>query len=87
MTTMTAEKQHTRYLLMLSVAGGWPDESLVPRPDDMERELKDTFALPLSVKAAETAQNPAANACRPGNVGWGQRGELRHDSSQVVHAE
>lgn len=61
---MAEEAKHTRYILMLSVDGGWPDESLVPRPDDMERELGKTFAVPLSVQAAETAQNPSANVRR-----------------------
>ena len=54
----------TRYILMLSVSGGWPDESLVLRPDDMERELRAIFGVAISVQAARTAQNPGANVRR-----------------------
>jgi hypothetical protein len=54
----------TRYILTLSVRGGWPDESLVPRPDDMERELRAIFGAAISVQAARTAQNPGANVRR-----------------------
>ena len=61
---MAAEEKRTRYILMLSVEGGWPDESLVPRPDDIERELQNTFARPLSVQAVQRAQNLSANVTR-----------------------
>ena len=54
----------TRYILTLSVSGGWPDESLVPRPDDMERELQAIFGVAMSVQAARTGQNPGAHVMR-----------------------
>lgn len=53
-----------RYILMLSVRGGWPDEAVVPRPDDIERELEPDPAAAISVHTAGRIQNPAANIRR-----------------------
>ena len=61
---MAARVDPIRYIVTLSVAGGWPDESLVPRADNMERELRTIFGAAISVQAARTGQNPGANVRR-----------------------
>jgi hypothetical protein len=50
---MAASEGQARYILTLVVEGGWPDESLVPRPDDMQRELRATFDRPITIQASK----------------------------------
>jgi hypothetical protein len=61
---MAAHDGQTRYILTLLVEGGWPDESLVPRPDEMERELRSTFDKPITIQVSRTGQNPSAHTQR-----------------------
>jgi len=53
-----------RYIVTLSVPGGWPDRSTELRPADMERELRAIFGAKVSVRAARTTQSPGANVAR-----------------------
>jgi hypothetical protein len=61
---MAEHEARTRYILTLVVEGGWPDESLVPRPDEMERELRATFDKPIILEASRAVQNPGAHTQR-----------------------
>jgi hypothetical protein len=61
---MAASQGQARYILTLVVEGGWPDESLVPRPDEMQRELRATFDKPISLEASQAVQNPSAHTQR-----------------------
>ena len=61
---MAEHAGQTRYILTLVVEGGWPDESLVPRPDEMQRELRATFDKPITLVASDAVQNPSANSQR-----------------------
>ena len=49
-----------RYILILSVGGGWPDEGLVPDPGQLQKKLREASISVISVRAAERAQNPTA---------------------------
>jgi hypothetical protein len=53
-----------RYIVALSVPGGWPDQSTELRPADMERELRSIFGANLTVRAARITQSPGANVAR-----------------------
>jgi hypothetical protein len=61
---MAADEGRTRYILTLLVQGGWPNESLVPSPDEIQRELRATFDKPITIQASQTGQNPGANTQR-----------------------
>jgi hypothetical protein len=61
---MAAHEGRTRYILTLLIEGGWPDESLVPSPDEMQRELRATFDKPITVEASQAVQNPGAHTQR-----------------------
>ena len=61
---MAAEEGSTRYILTLLVEGGWPDESLVPRPDEMQREVRAIFDKPIEIRASAASQNPGAHTQR-----------------------
>lgn len=53
-----------RYIVTLSVPGGWPDKSTELQPADIEQELQVIFGADTSVRAARTAQSPGANVQR-----------------------
>ena len=53
-----------RYIVTLSVPGGWPDQSTELRPADMERELRSIFGANITVRAARITQSPGANVAR-----------------------
>ena len=53
-----------RYIVTLSVPGGWPDPSTELRPADMERELRSIFGATITVRAARITQSPGANVAR-----------------------
>jgi hypothetical protein len=61
---MAADEGRTRYILTLLVHGGWPNESLVPSPDEMQRELRATFDKPITIQASQAGQNPSAHTQR-----------------------
>jgi len=53
-----------RYIVTLSVPGGWPDQATELQPADIERELRSIFGATVSVQAARTTQSPGANVAR-----------------------
>jgi hypothetical protein len=61
---MAEHESRTRYILTLVVEGGWPDEGLVPSPNEMQGELRATFDRPFTVEASQTGQNPGAHTQR-----------------------
>jgi hypothetical protein len=61
---MAPEAGQQRYILTLLVEGGWPDESLVPRPEALQQELEAVFQSPVTVRASPAAQNPGAHTQR-----------------------
>jgi hypothetical protein len=58
---MAAPERQIRYILTLVVEGGWPDQTLVPRPAEMQRELRATFDQPITLEASQAVQNPSAH--------------------------
>ena len=61
---MTLPAGPVRYILTLSVPGGWPDQSTELQPADIEREVRSIFGTMVSVQAARTTQSPGANVAR-----------------------
>ena len=53
-----------RYIVTLSVPGGWPDQATELQPADIERELRSIFGATVSVQAARATQSPGANVAR-----------------------
>jgi len=54
----------TRYIVTLSVPGGWPDQSTELRPEELEGQLRAVFGAETTVRAARTTQSPGANVAR-----------------------
>src|SRR4051795_7463042 len=61
---MAAEEQSTRYILTLLAEGGWPDESRVPTPVEMQREAGTIFDKPIEIRSSDATQNPGAHVQR-----------------------
>jgi hypothetical protein len=61
---MASPQNPVRYIVTLSVPGGWPDQSTELRPADLEREVRATFEATILVQAARTTQSPGANVAR-----------------------
>ena len=54
----------TRYIVTLSVPGGWPDQATELRPAEMQQELRSIFQATVSVRASRKTQSPGANVAR-----------------------
>jgi hypothetical protein len=61
---MASPANPVRYIVTLSVPGGWPDQSTELRPADLEREVGSILGTTISVRAARTTQSPGANVAR-----------------------
>jgi hypothetical protein len=61
---MATPQNPVRYIVTLSVPGGWPDQATELQPADIERELRSIFGATVSVQAARATQSPGANVAR-----------------------
>jgi len=61
---MSVPSDPTRYIVTLSVPGGWPDQSTELRPEELEGQLRAVFAVECTVRAARITQSPGANVAR-----------------------
>ena len=61
---MSLPSDPTRYIVTLSVPGGWPNQSTELRPEELEGQLRAVFGAETVVRAARTTQSPGANVAR-----------------------